>query len=142
MWGLKNHVIQCRKRCVVTGNKVCCDHLCLVVPITSDSPFPGYWLSHAAQKGTGHSLHPHLHQRLAWLPAGTLQMSKYSLLPHQMPYSLFSVFNLKLPQPPQASLSSEKGQGGKGKEARAPVSQGEARIRSSLQALSFSGGRS
>lgn len=61
--------------------------------------------------GTGHSPHPRLHQRLAWLPAGTLQMSKYLLLPHQMPYSLFSLFNPKLPQPPQASLSRKDRRG-------------------------------
>lgn len=113
--------------------------LSLAVPIANDSPFPGYWLSRAAQKGTGHSLRPHLHQRLAWLPAGTLQMSKYLLLPHQVPYSLFSLFRLKLLQPPQTSLTREKGQEGKEKEARAPIAQGEVRISKSLP-ISFSRG--
>lgn len=30
-------------------------------PATISESFPGYWLSYAAQKGTGHLLHPHLH---------------------------------------------------------------------------------
>lgn len=45
-----------------------------------------------------------------------------------MPYSMCPLFNLKLPQPPWANLRRDKGQEGKDKEVRAPVSQEVVRI--------------
>lgn len=64
-----------QKESCIIGNKMSCNHLWVL-----QGPFPGCWQSHIAQKGSGHLRCPGLHQQLAQLPAGPLQISLFKVL--------------------------------------------------------------
>lgn len=77
--------------------------------------------------------------KLAWLPAGTLQISRHLLLPRQMPYSLFPFLILSYHTLHGWAWEGGKGQEGKRRRWRAPVAWEEVRISKSFP-ISFSRG--